>query len=99
MIKGTTPTFTFELPFDASTIEAAYLTFQQGTAIAFEKDMTSATKEGQFISFQVAQKDTLGLADSPDVTIQFRCKTADGRVYASGLIEVPVVPTLKDVEI
>ena len=99
MVKGTTPTFTFTLPFDASTVEVAYLTFQQGNSVAFEKDMTSATTEGQSISFLVTQKDTLGLADSPDVTIQFRCKTSDGKVYASGLIEVPVVPTLKDVEI
>lgn len=99
MVKGTTPTFTFTLPFDASTVEVAYLTFQQGNSVAFEKGMTSATTEGQSISFLVTQKDTLGLADSPDVTIQFRCKTSDGKVYASGLIEVPVVPTLKDVEI
>ena len=99
MIKGTTPTFTFELAFDASNIVSAYLTFQQGTSIVIEKDMSSALVSEQTISFELSQEDTLKLADYPDCVMQLRFKTNEGKVIGSKLIDVPVIPALKTGEI
>lgn len=99
MYRGTTPTLTFNLPFAASTLSAAYITFAQFGASVFEKALTDCTASGQALTVTLTQSDTLLLNATEKVEIQIRGKTTDGEVIASNIMRVPVDRILKDGEI
>lgn len=95
MIRGTTPTHIFSLPFDVGILSAAKIAYAQNGDVKFTKDLTMCETNGNDISVKLTQEDTLQLNDLPVVEIQIRAKTLSGDVFASKIIKVPICKCLE----
>lgn len=98
MIRGTTPTLEFTLPFSKEDVEALYITFCQCGRIVLEKTLSECAMEGEVLKVQLTQADTLAFSCRA-VNIQIRVKMNDGAVLASEIITTNVDRILKDGEI
>lgn len=96
MIRGTTPTLRFTLPFDTAEVAALYITIDQTHLVTVEKSLADCTLVGSTVSFRLTQEDTLKLVQSVPAQIQVRLKTTDGTAMASNVFETPVEKILKE---
>ena len=97
MVRGTTPTLTFTLPFPVSTLAALYITISQHFEnIRIEKGLEDCTVSGNDVSVVLSQEDTLKLVDDRQAFIQVRVRTRDGTALASEMIPCAVEDVLKD---
>ena len=97
MVRGTTPTLTFTLPFPVSTLSAMYINISQHfEAIQIEKALTDCTVSGNDVSVVLSQDDTLKLVAGRQAFIQIRARTTDGTALASEMIPCMVEDVLKD---
>lgn len=101
MIRGTTPTLYFDLPFESNTIEVLYITFNQSDVTVLEKTNSDegVTLNDKTITVHLTQEDTLKLNGRTNTEIQLRIKTVDGEALASNIISTPTERVLKDGEI
>lgn len=99
MIRGTTPTLTFNLPFDASNIKTAWVTFSQFNVEVFTLENEELAMDGLTISAKLTQEQTLSLSKNDDVEIQLRILTNSGDAIASNIMKTSVSNILKDGEI
>lgn len=99
MIRGTTPTLEFKLPFDVKLIEKASIALSQNRTVAIEKTLDDCTAEGQLLMIKLTQKETLKLRAGTKTEIQVRVKTYDGDALASNIIEVTTDRILREGEI
>lgn len=99
MIRGTTPTLQFTLPFDASTLSCLYVTIAQRGLVLAEKCLTECSCDGTIVTCKLTQKDTLPINPVYPVELQVRAKTAAGDALASQIISMPAGRILKDGEI
>ena len=83
MIRGTTPTHTFTLPFDGSFVEKAMIIYAQDGKEVFHKNLESCLLEGNQLSCTLSQEETFKLADGVSVEIQLRVLTKGGNAIAS----------------
>lgn len=97
MVRGTTPTLIFTLPFPVSTLSALYITISQHFEnIRIEKSLEDCTVSGNDVSVVLSQEDTLKLVDDRQAFIQVRVRTRDGTALASEMIPCAVEDVLKD---
>ena len=96
MIRGTTPTLTFTLPFEVSVLSEAYITLCQNGNTVIEKCMSDCVCEGDTITVKLTQEETLKLECSHIVEIQIRAKTEAGDAIASNVIQERTERILKD---
>lgn len=99
MIRGTTPTLTFTLPFDVGILENVYITFKGYGNGGFEKQLTDCIAQGNQLILKLSQTDTLQLAADQHVQIQIRAKTKNQEALASNIMTAAVSRILKDGEI
>ena len=84
MRRGTTPTITFNLPFDtAGVIKDLRITFAQDSGSVIEKKLADCELDGTSIYLDLTQEDTLKLTHNKAVKIQVKILTIDGQVMAS----------------
>lgn len=57
MIRGTTPTLEFTLPFDTSLIAEMYVTIAQGEKTVLEKTLSDCNCSGTSVSLTLTQED------------------------------------------
>lgn len=96
MFRGTTPTFTFTLPFDGSSITALNLCFAQRGEIVLEKNLDEFTIDGKTIQVDLSETETLLFdANKGMVEMQLRAGCGDARL-ASNIMRVSVERILKD---
>ena len=96
MIRGTTPTLSFELPFDASEAESLYITISQRYEnIMIDKSLDDCSIDGTIVTVTLTQEDTLKLIADKPVFIQVRV-VKGGTAMASDLIKTTVSDVLKD---
>lgn len=102
MIRGTTPTLTFTLPFSAADIERLSVAFAQKpnkyaekSVVVLEKCLTDCAVKNETIELELTEDDTLALNCDFDVEIQLRAQVL-GKKMASDIITVPVGRILKD---
>lgn len=97
MFRGTTPTFTFNLPIDANTITAASVMFRQAGSVNIEKTLADCTVDGKTLTVSLTEEETLTLrASTPNaLEIQLRVGVGEARM-ASQIFTVPVERILKD---
>lgn len=95
MIRGTTPTLEFVLPFEASLLAAAYVTFVQSDSVVLDKPLSECAIDGNKMTVKLTQEDTLKLKTGL-VEVQIRARTADGDVIASDIILTGAQKILKD---
>lgn len=96
MIRGTTPTLEFVLPFDTSILVNAYVTFEQNGELVLEKTLEDCVCQENMISVKLTQEETLKLTSGSITEIQIRAKTADGDALASNIIRESTGRILKE---
>lgn len=96
MRRGTTPTLTFELPFEVSALDVYWITISQRYEnIKIDKDDSACTSSGSTITLKLTQEDTLKLIADKPVYIQIRALMDDDAI-ASETIETTVEDILKE---
>ena len=98
MIRGTTPTLEFTLPFDTSLIAEMYVTKAQGEKTVLEKTLSDCSCSGTSVSLALTQEDTLRLQQQPHsrAEMQIRVRTTAGEALASDIMRVYVGRILKE---
>lgn len=98
MIRGTTPTLEFTMPFDTSLIAELYITITQNGATALEKTLSDCNCNDTSVSLTLTQEDTLRLEQKPHSNgeMQIRVRTVAGEVLASNIMSIYVGRILKD---
>ena len=95
MYRGTTPTFNFTLPFEASQLTAAYITFSQRNTVVLEKTLDECTYEGEILTVTLAEEETLKFKSDSVLEIQIRCAIGETKM-ASNIMTATVGRILKD---
>lgn len=96
MVRGTTPTLTFTLPFSTTTIADGFVTFQQNGKNVLDIPKTEWTiTDANNIAVTLDQAETL-LFEHGTAKIQIRAKLSDGSAVASEIISVAVGNILRD---
>lgn len=94
MYRVTTPTYTFNIPFDADDIDELKLTFrQQSKALTFEKSDVELTDKKIVIT--LTQEQTKEFRSVP-CEVQLRVKLVGGSVVASNMIRINIKPVLNE---
>ena len=103
MIRGTTPTLTFTIPFEPDNIDKLWITFSQNKTEVFTVEKDAVTFDGHDIAVRMSQKQTLALNGNSMVDIQIRLSFIgdpnDQDALASDIIRTSVEEILKDGEI
>lgn len=91
MIRGTTPTHIFQIPFDTSLIKELKILYAQSDEILLEKRMCDCDIGGDTITVHLTQKETF-LFDCKKnrVEIQVRILTTNDEVLSSTIMNVPI---------
>lgn len=98
LIRGTTPTLTFTLPFSAEQLDCAYVTLSQVDKVIVDKRVGTAgcTCSSNTITTQLTQDETLKLSGNAETSIQIRAKTKEGVALASNIIKIYTKDILRD---
>lgn len=96
MYRGTTPTFTFKLPFVGEQITVLNVCFAQQGQVVLEKSLSDCVVEGNMVQVMLTEEETL-LFDSKKgmVEMQLRVGCGDLRL-ASNIMQVSVGRILKE---
>jgi len=97
MIRGTTPTLTFNLPMAVSTLSEYWVTVSQRyDNIRIDKDRSTLTASGSTITANLTQEETLRLVPDKPAGIQLRVLTSGGDVMASEVFTTMVGDVLRE---
>ena len=96
MYRGTTPTHTFDMPFDTSIISKVRIVYAQDSVPIIVKETEDCTFAGTVISVKLSQVDTLALDCSKFVNIQIRVLTMGNDALTSDVIRKSVGECLDD---
>lgn len=96
MIRGTTPTHTFNIPFDVSLIDKVRVTYSQCDRVVLMKSMEDCRFEGNAIVLKLSQDDTLLFDELKVVRIQLSVLTMGGDCLKSDIESVSVGECLDD---
>lgn len=102
MIRGTTPTLTFTLPFDVNEALKLWLTFSQKHEEVFTLEKEDLNIEENVITCRLTQQQTLSLKCNTPVEIQIRVAFTNESfddALASEIITTSMQRILKDGEI
>lgn len=95
MVRGTTPTCYFNLPFDTSALKHIRVIFSQEKR-CLVKEGDDVERAGSVISVKLSQKETLSFVCSNFIDIQVRVLTNEGDALASDIIRDYVDSCLED---
>jgi len=96
MIRGTTPTLEFVIPFDTGQLSEAFVTLSQNEEIIIDKALKDCQCNENKLSVRLTQEETLKLQCDCMTEIQIRAKTLEGEAIASQIIKVNTERILKD---
>lgn len=96
MIRGTTPTLEFTIPFDTSLLAEAWVTLSQNKTVVIDKQLSECQCEGNKMTVKLTQEETLLLKCNCLTEIQIRARTTDGNAVASEIMTVSPDRILKD---
>jgi hypothetical protein len=97
MIRGTTPTHTFNIPFDTSLVDEVKITYAQEDEIVLTKGTSDCVLDGSTIQVTLSQEDTFKFDQNKfSVQIQLRILTKSGEVLASIIEHVGLSKCLDD---
>lgn len=78
MVRGTTPIYTFTLPFDTRLIEKGYVSFEQedmhGKEVKLHKEFLECQCNENTVSVRLTQEETLSFKNGFLVSIQLKVK-------------------------
>lgn len=90
MIRGTTPTHVFNLPFESSLISSARVIYKQGTKEILRKETEAFEMEGNTIRVTLTQEETFLFDCKGSVKLQLRVLTKAGKSLSTRTIIVSV---------
>ena len=96
MIRGTTPTHIFTVPFDTSIIKTVRVIYEQNNKKILYKRNEDVEISDNTISLKLTQEDTLKFKHGKNVKIQLRVLTNDGEAMNSAIIVDSVQECLDD---
>jgi hypothetical protein len=96
MIRGTTPTLEFIIPFDTGILAEAFVTLSQRGNIVIDKALDDCHCNDKKLSVRLTQEETLKLECDCITEIQIRARTQEGEAVASNIIKVHTERILKD---
>ena len=96
MIRGTTPTHTFELPFDTAEIKEIKVIYAQDNEPLFCKRMDDCDVDGSNVSVKLTQEETFLFDHKKMVQIQIRVLTFGEDSLITAVMKVPVDKCLDD---
>ena len=88
MIRGTTPTHIYTLPFDVNLIDKLRIIYNQNGRTILTKSEEDCTLTENVATTRLTQKDTLAFATTALVEIQLRILTKSGDALASDVFTV-----------
>lgn len=94
IIQATTPTHTFNIPFDVISLEKVQITYGQNGAQKFSKTKEECSCSGKSIKVTLTQEETLQFDPNFPVQIQVRALTTGGDAIASRIKLASVDPVL-----
>lgn len=97
--RGTTETISYDLPFPADRLAAAYITVKQNGKTMIEKKLEDMAIDGNRISVKLTQTETLALESGVFAMVQLRARDVNGDAFDSEVELVTVGMLLKDGEI
>lgn len=83
MIVGTTPTHTFNLPFEAALLEKVRVTYAQNGTVVCKKETEDCVLEGSSIHVELTQADTLAFNYQYPIRMQLRVLTKAGKALST----------------
>ena len=98
IVRGTTPTLTFTLPFSAEQVAAAYVSFKQKDRLVLEKAAGAAgcACQDNQIAVTLTQEETLAFVGCCKVEMQVRVRSATGQALASKIVTAYVEDVIKN---
>lgn len=99
MIKGTTPTLQFNLPFETSIIKAAEIVLRyvdNAKTVIIERSLKDCNVGDRSISATLTQEETLALPAPTTAKVQIRVKTIDDKTFACSPKKVLIGELLKE---
>ena len=96
MIRGTTPTHTFNLPFEVGMIKECRIIYAQDNEVILKKDNSKCILEGTTIKVELTQQDTFKFDSNKPVQIQIRILTTNDVALASVVTTVGIAKCLDD---
>lgn len=96
MMRGTTPTHTFELPFDVSSFKTVRVIYSQDDTPVLVKTDGEVKVSGNTINVQLTQDDTFSFSADKRVSIQIRLLAQDGNALASDIMMKSVQECLEN---
>ena len=96
MIKGTTPTHTFEVDIDTDSIKEVKVTYSQQDKVIVEKRTEECDITQGKIQTKLTQEETFKFDHLVLVYAQLRILTINGDVLATDLIMLPVSKCLDE---
>lgn len=96
MIRGTTPTLEFTLPFNVSVIARAWVTLSQRNNVVLNKEFEECNCVDDKLTVKLTQEETLLLDCNCNTEIQIRIRTHEDESLASDIITVRTHRILKD---
>lgn len=82
---GTTPTHTFELPFEGELVKKYEIIYSQRGEVLVCKTESDGKLEGNVITVQLSQEDTLKFDPNTLIDIQTKILTVDDKVITSDI--------------
>ena len=96
MIRGTTPTLEFTLPFPSDDLSEAFVTLSQFGKVVIDRTLSQCKCDDNVLIVKLTQEETLKLNCDIKTEIQLRAKTKTGEALASDIFNVPTGRILKD---
>ncbi len=98
MIRGTTPTLRFKIPYTEEQIQLGYLTFSRGSSVFLDIPLTDEriSVEDYYIYLTLSQEDTLKFNSRAVYSIQIRLLLEDDIAVASNIMTIPISAILKN---
>lgn len=96
MIRGTTPTHIFKIPFSSDALKEIRILYSQNNKIVLEKKTNDCEIVDGSITVHLTQEETLKFVSYHDAYIQMRVLLKDGSSLASKVHRVRVDYVLSD---
>ena len=90
MIRGTTPTHVFTLPFDTSEVKEVLITYAQKEKVLFEKATADCTLSENKVIVDLTQEETFEFDCTHSGQVQIRVKKTNGKVFASVVKKIDI---------
>ena len=96
MIRGTTPTHTFQIPFNTNLVKEIRISYAQKDVVVVEKTTEDCKLDGMNITVKLTQEETLRFSENVMAALQLRVLLNDGNVLATPVMRLDVGELLQD---